>query len=69
MKASRADGERFRSIFLEEVRKGGREFRWAEETIVLEPYTVGHIHDHRWQKFLESQQRSSGSCMANNSVE
>ncbi|KAK7212619.1 hypothetical protein V2G26_019797 [Clonostachys chloroleuca] len=54
-KASRADGERFRSNFLEGVRKGGREFCWAEETVVLEPYTVGYIHNHRWQKFLESQ--------------
>jgi hypothetical protein len=69
LKASRADGERFRSAFLEEVRKGGKEFCWAEETVVLEPYTVGYIHHHRWQKFLESQQRSSGSCMANDSGE
>ena len=68
-KASRADGERFRSTFLEEVRKGGREFHWAGETIVLEPYKVGYIRNHRWQNFLESKQRSSSSCIANNSVE
>lgn len=49
-KANRADGERFRSIFLEAVRQGGREFCWAEETIILEPYAVGSIDEYRWQK-------------------
>jgi hypothetical protein len=53
-KAGKDSGQGFRRRFLEESRKGSREFDWGGDTIVLEPYVVGSIHKHRWQKFLKS---------------